>query len=113
MTYYTQNTGHGSLNISELVFIQSAQRVLQELSVGQLKDRILLKSGKKTCKVTCEIDKHNKIVVSAEIFMVAGDENASEATSLIQQSIYDAIYDITEIRQVKINVLVLGFVLKN
>ena len=50
MTYYTQNTGHGSLNISELVFIQSAQRVLQELSVGQLKDRILLKSGKKTCK---------------------------------------------------------------
>ena len=106
MTYYTQNTGHGSLNISELVFIQSAQRVLQELSVGQLK------SGKKTCKVTCEIDKHNKIVVSAEIFMVAGDENASEATSLIQQSIYDAIYDITEIRQVKINVLVLGFVLK-
>ena len=44
--------------------------------------------------------------------MVAGDENASEATSLIQQSIYDAIYDITEIRQVKINVLVLGFVLK-
>lgn len=112
MTYYTTKTIFGSMmNIASDVFVQSAKNTLDRLASNDLKDSICLKSGRKNCKVLCEIDKRNKIVVTAEIFMFAG-QIANDATALIQQEIYNDIYEITEISNVKVNVIVLGFVQK-
>lgn len=112
MTYYTTKTAFGStMNIASDVFVQAAKNTLDKLVSNELKDTICLKSGRKTCKVLCEIDKRNKINVNVEIFMYAG-QIANSATGLIQQSIYDEIYEITEINNVKVNVIVLGFVQK-
>lgn len=111
MNYFTQKNANGTLNISSFVFIQSAKKALDDLLEDELKDVIFLKSGKKTCKITCDIDKKNKIVLTAEVF-IAADKNANEATAKIQKEIFDAIYDATEISNVKVNVIVLGFVIK-
>lgn len=112
MNYYTIKGSTGStMNISKDVFIQAAENKIQDLISNDLKDTITLKNGRKTCKISCEIDKKNKILVTVEIFVYSG-ENASVATERIQSEVYEGIYDITEISNVKVNVVVLGFVLK-
>ena len=111
MTYYTQTTDQGKIQIGEYVFVQTALNALSTLTEGPLKDRVFLKSGKRQGKVTCEIDKKNHILLTLEVFMIEG-ENAQEASLMIQNAIYEAIHAITEIRQVKVNVNTLGFVTK-
>lgn len=109
MNYYLQKTNKGALNISENVFNTIAISSLEDLANDDLKGILYLKKGKKSFKVTTEINKKNQIKVNCEIFIAEGQEAAS-ACSKVQKALYDDIYEAVEISSLKINVSVLGFV---
>ena len=107
--YVSGSKAKGQTSISAFVFTQIAENTLASLREGELKDRISLKNGRKKCRIVSEIDKKNNVSVLIEIVALSGSKPA-QAVTLIQKSVYDAIYDVTEISSVKVNVYLLGVV---
>lgn len=110
MQYYTSKSTKGLASISSNVFTSIASETLKGLANGDLKDDIALKDGKKSGKVITTIE-NNKVVVEAQIFMTSLS-SSTVSSERIQKDIYEAIYSITEISSLKVNVTVLGYILK-
>lgn len=109
MSYYTNvNSKKGTLNLSDYIFNQLASETLEDLASHELKDSISLKLARSRKNVVTTIDK-NKVTIDV-YFSALRNSDVNKAVSVIQQEIYDAVYEATEISTVKVNVSVVSFV---
>jgi uncharacterized alkaline shock family protein YloU len=109
MTYYTiQNSNKGTLNISAFVISNIAQETLEELANDSLKGSISLKLARKRKNIEVVIE-HNKVVVNV-FFSALRNSDVQKSVLAIQNGIYDALNELTEISTIKVNVSVVSFV---
>ena len=109
MSYYTSNnSSKGTLNVSDYVFSQIAQEKLELLSKNELKDAISLKLARNKSNVITKID-NNKISVQVDFYAIRNSD-VQKSVTMVQQACYDAIYEATELSNVKVNVSIIGFV---
>ncbi|MFA6829458.1 MAG: Asp23/Gls24 family envelope stress response protein [Bacilli bacterium] len=103
------SSAHGKIAISAFVFQEIATECLENLAKGELKDSLCLKNGKREGKVSVNIDSDGKTIIQTEILGYKGADMAS-CSKAIQTDIYEAVYNMLEISQVKVNVSVIGIV---
>lgn len=109
MSYYLNSkSSKGIYKISSFVFSSIAQDVLETLEVEELKDQISLKlTGQKKNVATKIID--NKITINVTIFAIR-NSNVQNLVTVVQKKVYEAVYEQSEISDIKVNVNLAGFV---
>lgn len=108
--YVTSASSLGSHNIADFVFSQIAQETLEDLAKNELKGEISLSLVKKRKNVETTIEK-NKVTIDV-IFSAVRDSDVQKSVKLIQESVYNAVNEATEITDLKVNVSVISFVEK-
>ncbi|MFA6861265.1 MAG: hypothetical protein WCR56_02655 [Bacilli bacterium] len=107
--FYVGNGERGKLGISVFVFQEIAEETVKSLAVkGELKDYMVFDPEKKIGKVKASIDK-GQVTVDVQIVGIKGADLQNCSTRL-QKEIYENIYDITEISNLKVNVSILSIV---
>lgn len=108
MEFIQQKNPKGMMSISENVIRQIAENSINEAQEHELKDFVFSKCGKKTGKIIAQIDK-NSAKVTLEIFIKTG-KSAADGSALIQKIVSDEIKKRVDLKSLKVNVVVLGFV---
>lgn len=107
--YLENNQDSGKLAISNYVFQQIADESLKDLAEGEWKDGLCLKKGKKESKVTCEIDKTGIVRVNLSLVGYKGADMKGMIDD-VQKTVYNKIYSMMEISNLKVDVLVTDIV---
>lgn len=106
-TYYNcENKQKGLITISSFVFTQIAESCVKSLMENELKDKITMKDGRKKCKIETLINK-NKVCVNVQ-YVATKNADPIKASTMIQEEVYRALCQATEISDIRVNVSLLG-----
>ncbi len=95
----------GNLNIATSVFEQIALDTLSALSERELSDQLLLSYKTKKSKAEAIINKNGKLSLKLTL-LFASDCDVEQGSKLIQERIYNAISELTEVNNITIDILV-------
>ena len=109
--YNIQNSQTGQLGISSYVFSQIALDARESMLKGDLREVLADHQGRSKANVVVDIDPKNHVTIRVEVFGYKGAD-LRKGVEILQEAIYQHVYDLTEIREVKVDVAVIGMLAK-